>query len=228
MASPDAQKLTLTVDTGHKVSALLLAPPKAIACYVFAHGAGAGMSHRSMEAVATELAQRGVATLRYQFPYMEAGKKRTDPPALCHATVRAAVTEAARVSPGVPLIAGGRSFGGRMTSQAQAAAPLPGVRGLAFLAFPLHPAGKPSDERAAHLFEVTIPMLFLLGTRDTLADLLLLRPVVDKLGKRATLKLIDDADHSFHVAASTGRKDADVRGEALDAMVGWTRTVVAV
>jgi predicted alpha/beta-hydrolase family hydrolase len=186
------------------------------------------MSHRSMEAVATELAQRGVATLRYQFPYMEAGKKRTDPPALCHATVRAAVEEAARVSPGVPLIAGGRSFGGRMTSQAQAAVPLPGVRGLAFLAFPLHPAGKPSDERAAHLFDVKIPMLFLQGTRDTLADLQLLRPVVDKLGKRATLKLLDDADHSFHVAASTGRKDADVRGEALDAMVRWTRTVVAV
>jgi len=226
VASPNAHKLTLTVDAGHRVSALLLAPPKAIACYVFAHGAGAGMSHRSMEAVATELAQRGVATLRYQFPYMEAGKKRTDPPALCHASVRAAVEEAARVSPGVPLVAGGRSFGGRMTSQAQAAAPLPGVRGLAFLAFPLHPAGKPSDERAAHLFDVTIPMLFLQGTRDTLADLQLLRPVVDKLGKRATLKLLEDTDHSFHVAASTGRKDADVRGEALDAMVAWVRKTV--
>jgi predicted alpha/beta-hydrolase family hydrolase len=227
VTSPDIQKLALSVDTQHQVSALLLAPPDACACYVFAHGAGAGMTHRSMEVVAAELAQRGIATLRYQFPYMEAGKKRTDPPALCHATVHAAVREAARRTPGLPLIAGGRSFGGRMTSQAQAAVPLPGVRGLALIGFPLHPAGKPSDERAAHLFDVAIPMLFLQGTRDALAELLLLRPVIDRLGDPATLELFEDADHSFHVPARTGRKDAEVRAELLDAMVTWTTKIVS-
>jgi hypothetical protein len=227
VAASGAQELTLTVDAARQVSALLDAPPQASACYVFAHGAGAGMTHPAMAAVATELAQRNIATLRYQFPYMEDGSKRPDPPALCHATVRAAVAEAGRLLPKLPLIAGGRSFGGRMTSQAQAKAPLPGVRGLAFIGFPLHPAGKPSDERAAHLSDVRIPMLFLQGTRDALAELSLLRPVVDRLGTRATLTLLEDADHSFHVPAKTGRKDADVRREMLDALAAWAMSVIA-
>jgi predicted alpha/beta-hydrolase family hydrolase len=214
-----AQEFTLAVDATHRVSALLIAPPRALACYVLAHGAGAGMRHASMEAVARELADRSVATLRYQFPYMEQGTKRPDPSALCHAAVRAAVAKAAELK--LPLIAGGRSFGGRMTSQAQAKAPLLGVRGLAFLGFPLHPAGKPSDERAAHLSEVQIPMLFLQGTRDALAGLALLQPLVQRLGQRATLTLLGDADHSFHVPARTGRKDADVRREMLDALAEW-------
>jgi hypothetical protein len=180
-----------------------------------------------MAGVATELAQRDIATLRYQFPYMEGGSKRPDPPALCHATVCAAVAEAAGLLPKLPLIAGGRSFGGRMTSQAQAKSPLPNVRGLAFIGFPLHPAGKPSDERAAHLSDVQVPMLFLQGTRDALAELSLLRPVVDGFGSRATLTLFEDADHSFHVPAKTGRKDTDVRREMLDALAAWTKSVIA-
>ena len=224
---PDARKLTIAVGDSHRISALLSLPPRARTCYVLAHGAGAGMTHPSLESVAVELSARGVATLRYQFPYMETGGKRPDPPALAHATVRAAVAEAGRLTPALPLVAGGRSFGGRMTSQAQAAAPLPGVRGLAFLAFPLHPAGRPSDERAKHLFAVQIPMLFLQGTNDALADLALLRPLVDRLGPRATLTLFQDADHSFHVLARTGRKDADVRRELLDALVAWIDAVIA-
>jgi hypothetical protein len=222
----EAQKLTIAVGDAHRVSGLLQVPPRARACYVLAHGAGAGITHPSLEAVATGLGECGIATLRYQFPYMEAGAKRPDPPPLAQATVRAAVAEAARRMTDLPLIAGGRSFGGRMTSQAQAAAPLPGVRGLAFLAFPLHPAGRPSDERGKHLFEVRIPMLFLQGTRDALADLALLRPLVDRLGTRATLKLLQEADHAFHVSARSGRKDADVRREMLDALVAWIDGVI--
>jgi uncharacterized protein len=185
------------------------------------------MQHPSMETLATELHTLKIATLRYQFPYMESGSRRPDKPALCHATVRAAVAEAARLAPGLPLVAGGRSFGGRMTSQAQALAPLPGVRGLAFLAFPLHPADRPSNERAEHLFEVKIPMLFLQGTRDALADLQTLQDVVERLGKRATLKLLEDADHSFHVPARTGRKGPQVRSELLQALVDWTERLPA-
>jgi len=225
VASSGAQEFTLAVDAAHRVSALLIAPPRAHACYVLAHGAGAGMTHPSMEAVAIELGERGIATLRYQFPYMEQGSKRPDPPALCHATIRAAVAKAGELK--LPLIAGGRSFGGRMTSQAEAKSALSGVRGLAFLGFPLHPAGKPSDDRAEHLFDVKIPMLFLQGTRDALAELSLLRPLVERLGKRATLKLFEDADHSFHVPAKTGRKDAEVRSEMLDTLAAWIRTVIA-
>jgi predicted alpha/beta-hydrolase family hydrolase len=224
--APAAQPLTITVNETHRVSGLLLAPPRASACYVLAHGAGAGMTHPFMEAVATELGERGIATLRYQFPYMEQRAKRPDAPALAQATVRAAVAEAGRQVAKLPLIAGGKSFGGRMTSQAQAAAALPGVRGLAFLGFPLHPAGKPSDERAKHLFDVQVPMLFLQGTRDALADLALLQPLVNRLGKRATLKLFQDADHSFHVPARTGRKDPQVRREVLDALAAWTDAAV--
>jgi predicted alpha/beta-hydrolase family hydrolase len=223
--SSDARKLTIAVDDSRRVSALLQAPRQARACYVLAHGAGAGMTHASLETVAAGLGERGIATLRYQFPYMEAGAKRPDPPALAQATVRAAVAEAGRRMPDLPLIAGGRSFGGRMTSQAQAAAPLPNVRGLAFLAFPLHPAGRPSDDRAAHLFDVTVPMLFLQGTRDALAELRLLQPLIERLGARATLRLFEDADHSFHVPARTGRKDADVRRDILDALAAWVDTL---
>jgi len=184
------------------------------------------MDHPSMAALATGLFALNIATLRYQFPYMERGSRRPDPPQLCHATVRAAVTAAARLVPTLPLIAGGRSFGGRMTSQAQAKSPLPGVRGLAFLAFPLHPADRPSNDRAKHLFEVTIPMLFLQGTRDALADLRLIQELVSQLGKRATLKLLQDADHSYHVPARSGRKDPEVRSELLRALADWAESLL--
>jgi uncharacterized protein len=213
MASADAKKTILTVDDKHKVSAMSLLPLGARACFVFAHGAGAGMGHSFMERTANRLEEAAIATVRFQFPYMEVRSRRPDPPALCHAAVRAAVAEAARLCPGLPLIAGGRSFGGRMTSQAQALSPLPGVLGLAFFGFPLHPAGRPSDERAMHLFDVRIPMLFLQGDRDELADLDLLQALIKRLGPRARLKLIRDADHSFHVAARTGRNDAQVIAE---------------
>jgi uncharacterized protein len=221
-----AERLTLAIDETRCVSALLQLPPAATACFVFAHGAGAGMEHASMTAVAEELAARRIATLRFQFPYMELRSRRPDPPSVCHTTVRAAVAEAARLAPTLPLFAGGRSFGGRMTSQAQAIEPLPGVKGLAFLGFPLHPAGKPSAERAEHLRDVRIPMLFLQGTRDELAKLELLQPVIDRLSARATLKLLQDADHSFHVPARTGRKDAEVRTEMLDALATWIEQAI--
>jgi predicted alpha/beta-hydrolase family hydrolase len=217
--------VTLRVDENLSVSGLLERPANARAGYVLAHGAGAGMRHKSMAAVAEGLAGLGIATLRYQFPYMEQGKRRPDPPPLCHATVRAAVAEAARLLPGLPLIAGGRSFGGRMTSQAQALAPLPGVRGLAFFAFPLHPAGAPSDTRAEHLARVSIPMLFLTGTRDALAERTLLEPVVAHLGKRATLSLIEDADHSFHVRARSGRNDVQALDDVLQRLAAWIDTL---
>ena len=221
MSAGTAGRLTLAIDENRRVSALLQLPPAAKACYVLAHGAGAGMNHPSMVAIAAELADRSIATLRFQFPYMERGSRRPDPPPVCHATVRAAVAEAARLAPTLALIAGGRSFGGRMTSQAQAIEPLAGVKGLAFIGFPLHPAGKPAAERAEHLRDVKTPMLFLQGTRDELAKLELLQPLIDRLGARATLKLLQDADHSFHVPARTGRKDAEVRAELLDALATW-------
>jgi uncharacterized protein len=222
----DAKPVTISVDDATTVSGLLLTPPQARACYILAHGAGAGMTHSFMAATATELGERGIATLRYQFPYMEKGGKRPDTPKTAHAAVRAAVDAATRLLPGLPLIAGGKSFGGRMTSQAQAAAPLPNIRGLVFLGFPLHPANKPSQDRGRHLADVHIPMLFLQGTRDALAMLDQLEPVVRALGKRATLTLFADADHSFHVPARTGRKDPEVRGEVLDALAAWTDTVL--
>ncbi len=221
MNAVSPQKLKLKVDGADDVSALLLRPPAARACFVFAHGAGAGMTHQSMETVAAGLCDRGVATLRYQFPYMENGSRRPDPPVIAHAAVRAAVAEAARCCPGLALIAGGRSFGGRMTSQAQAAAPLPGVRGLAFLAFPLHPAGKPSVARAKHLSDVDVPMLFVQGTRDKLAELQLIEPVVKRLGASASLHLVQEADHSFHVLARSGRNDRDVMREILETLSAW-------
>jgi uncharacterized protein len=227
MNRSDAQSLTITVDDAHSVSGLLLVPPRARACYILAHGAGAGMSHPFMEVVARELAERGIATLRYQFPYMEQRAKRPDPPKLAHATVRAAVIEAARTLPALSLVAGGKSFGGRMTSQAQAASALPGVRGLAFLGFPLHPAGQPSDAGAEDLVQVDVPMLFLQGTRDQLADLGLLQRLTDRLGARASLHLFQDADHSFHVPARGGRTDADVRGEMMDTLAAWILSVIS-
>jgi hypothetical protein len=221
------QHITILLDEAQRVSALLQVPPDAAACYVLAHGAGAGMTHPFMTAIANGLAERGVATLRYQFPYMEQGSRRPDAPKVAHATVRAAVLAAARLVPKLPLFAGGKSFGGRMTSQAQAASPLAGVRGLIFLGFPLHPPGKPSDERAKHLFDVQIPMLFLQGTRDEFANLPLLEPLCEQLGERATLKWFQEANHSFHVPARTGRKDAEVRVELLDALAQWIGEVIA-
>jgi uncharacterized protein len=228
MALPAAQSLKVSVETTTSVSALFILPAEARACYVFAPGAGAGIRHSFMEAVATGLAARGVATLRYQFPYMERGSRRPDPPALCHSTVRAAIEEAQRRVPALPLVAGGKSFGGRMTSQAQAANALPGVSGLAFIGFPLHPAKKPSDERASHLAKVRIPMLFLQGTRDDLADLTLLEPLVSTLGAHATLKKFEGADHSFHVLARSGRNDREVLDELLDGFTEWLQSACRV
>lgn len=204
-----------------EVSALLVNPPKAKCCFVFAHGAGAGMTHGFMEAVATGLFERGVATLRYQFPYMEKATRRPDAPPTAHATVRAAVAEAARQCPDLPLFAGGKSFGGRMTSQAHATVPLAHVHGLVFLGFPLHPAGKPSVERTKHLFDIQIPMLFLQGTRDKLAELPLLERTTQKLGTRASLRLFENADHSFHVPARSGRNDRDVMDDILNSVAAW-------
>jgi uncharacterized protein len=215
--------VTITVDAAHTVSGLMQTPDRAFARCVLAHGAGAGMTHRFMAAVADGLADRGVATLRFQFPYMENGSKRPDRPSLAQATVRAAVASAAALQPALPLFAGGKSFGARMTSQAQAEAPLPEVLGLVFLGFPLHPAGKPAAARARHLAAVRIPMLFVQGTRDALAETRLLVPEVEALG--ATLQLIEDADHSFHVPARSGRTDGQVLDQVLDRVVSWMRMI---
>jgi uncharacterized protein len=222
MTAKTAAAVTLSLDESLSVSGLWQPAlgARAKACYVLAHGAGAGMRHAFLEATAAQLAAHGIETLRYQFPYMERGSRRPDPPKLCHATVRAAVAEAARRTD-APLIAGGRSFGGRMTSQAQAQSPLPGVRGLVFLGFPLHPAKKPSDERAEHLEDVRAPMLFLQGTRDELAELQLLERVTSRLGQRATLKLFEGADHSFHVPARSGRSDAQILTEIVTDIAEW-------
>lgn len=221
MSNLEAIPVEIPVSDTVRLSGLLQTPPQARACYLLAHGAGAGMDHPFMAAVAAELAKRRIATLRYQFPYMERRSRRPDPPQIAQAAVRAAAAAALKFLPKLPLVAGGKSFGGRMTSQAQAKAPLENVRGLAFLGFPLHAAGRPSHDRAEHLFDVKIPMLFLQGTRDTLASLDELRPVCKKLGKLATLKVLADADHSFHVPARTGRKDMQVLSEALDAFSEW-------
>ena len=213
--------LNITVDEKASISAIWNAPANPKACIVLAHGAGVGMTHSSMETIASGLVARGIAVLRYNFPYMERGSKRVDTPLVAHKAVRAAVSVGRERSAPLPLFAGGRSFGARMTSQAQAKAPLDGVRGLVFFGFPLHPAGAPSDERAAHLAEVRLPLLFLQGTRDALADLTLLTPKVKSLGRRAKLVLAQDADHSFHVPARTGRKDSEVLAEILDSAAAW-------
>jgi predicted alpha/beta-hydrolase family hydrolase len=203
------------------VSAVAVTPPDPRWGYVLAHGAGAGMRHRFMEAIAGQLAERGVATIRYQFPYMEEGRKRPDAPMILHATVRAAVRMAAEALPTLPLVAGGKSMGGRMTSQAQAQDALPGIRGLVFLGFPLHAPNKPDDRRATHLADVNIPMLFLQGTRDSLADLSLLTPVCQRLAPQATLHVVEGGDHSFKVLKRSGRTDEEVLGELAETMVHW-------
>ena len=215
-----AEPITIPVDGTTGVSGLWQTAASAKACFVLAHGAGAGMRHPFLESFAAQLAGLQIASLRYQFLYMDRGSKRPDPPKLCHTVVRAAVAEAARRT-SAPLVAGGRSFGGRMTSQAQAGSPLPGVRGLAFLAFPLHPAKKPATDRAQHLFDVHIPMLFLQGTRDELAEIQLLEPLLAKLGKNTSSRLIDSADHSFHVPARSGRTDAAVATELVETLAHW-------
>ena len=205
------------------VSTLLLQPARRTALYVLAHGAGAGMRHPFMESISRRLAAQGIGTLRYQFPYTEQGSRRPDPEPLLLATVRAAVAAGREVAGTLPVLAGGKSMGGRMTSRAAASEPLPGVAGLVFLGFPLHPAGQPAVSRAEHLARVGIPMLFLQGTRDTLADLTLLKPVVERLGDRATLRVIDDADHSFHVLKRSGRTDEQVLDELAVATAEWRR-----
>ena len=208
------------------MSGLLLRPDGARLLYVLAHGAGAGMRHPFLEVVAQRLAERSIATLRYQFPYMEQRARRPDPPAVAAATVRSVVIEAARIAPGLALVAGGKSFGGRMTSTAQAEEPLPGVRGLVFLGFPLHPPGRPGDSRAEHLARVQIPMLFLQGDRDQFADLKLLKPVLEGLGDRATLHLVEGGDHSFHVLKRSGRTDLEVIADLVETIVAWTAGIV--
>jgi predicted alpha/beta-hydrolase family hydrolase len=218
---PTAKRVTIILESGVRVSGLVLRPRGAEAWLVLAHGAGAGMTHPSMELLAVELAARKIATLRYQFPFMENNSKRPDGPDLCRATVRAAAAVARRLAGNLPLFAGGRSFGGRMTSQAQAAAPLMGVSGLVFFGFPLHTAGSESLQRGAHLSSITIPMLFLQGTRDALAQLPLLKPLLQRIGAHAALHVLDGADHSFHVLVRSGRTDADVRAEMVDAFVAW-------
>lgn len=225
MSPTEPENITIPVTDSQAVSGLVLSPTEPSACFVFAHGAGAGMGHSFMTAFSTGLAERGIASLRFQFPYMENGSKRPDTPKVAHAAVRAAVAEASRRYPKALLVAGGKSFGARMTSQAQALAALPGVKGLAFVGFPLHPAGKPSIERAEHLSKVKVPMLFLEGTRDELAELELLKPVVASLKPLSTLVLFDDADHSFHVRARSGSNDAQVMSDMLDAFVAWATTL---
>ncbi|MBR0820068.1 alpha/beta family hydrolase [Bradyrhizobium liaoningense] len=215
------QELKLDIERIGTVSAILTQPDNARACYVLAHGAGAGMRHASMDRIAAGLADRGIATFRFNFPYMEKKQGRPDQPAVAHAATRAAVAEAARLCPGLKLVAGGKSFGGRMTSQAQSKTPLPDVKGLAFLGFPLHADKKPSAERAQHLAHVEIPMLFLQGTRDGLADLGLLRPVIDALGARATLHKVEGGDHSFAVLKKSGRTNEEALTEVLDTLAAW-------
>ncbi len=215
------EELRFAVEGRGKVSALLLRPDNARWLLALAHGAGAGMSHPFMAKLAEELSGVGVATLRYQFPYVEERRRVPDAPAVLTATVVAAVRTAANAALGLPLLAGGKSMGGRMTSQAAAEHPLDGVRGLVFFGFPLHPPGRPGTKRADHLAKVTAPMLFLQGTRDTFADLALLRPVCAKLGSRARLHIIETADHSFHVLKNSARTDAEVLRELAETVASW-------
>ena len=226
MAKIEPREVGFDVDAERRVSGLLIAPKSARALYVLAHGAGAGMSHPFLATMASLLAERGIATFRYQFPYMEKRSRRPDPPKIAEATVRAAVAEAERLAPGLPTFAGGKSFGGRMTSQAESGEHLPGVMGLAFLGFPLHPPGAPAVNRGEHLKAVRIPMLFLQGDRDEFAGMTLLKPLVKKL-PGATLHLVPGGNHSFRVPAAAGRKEADVMAELADALAGWIDRVVA-
>jgi len=227
MTAVDSKSVEIDVDDATRVSGILIAPRESKACFVVAHGAGAGMQHPFMASLANDLAALRIATLRYQFPYMERHGRRPDTPAVCHATVRAAVAAAGALVPSLPLIAGGKSFGGRMTSQAQAAKPLPRVRGLVFLGFPLHPPKQPSDTRGEHLLKVQIPMLFLQGARDALADVTLLNPLVKRLGNRATLCLLQDADHSFRVPARSTATNSQINDEVLSALATWVEGATA-
>jgi predicted alpha/beta-hydrolase family hydrolase len=226
VASSVPQSVTISVNEQIRVSGLMQRPASAKTCLVLGHGAGAGMEHPFMAALAHDLEAIGIATLRFQFPYIEIRGKRPDPPALCHATIRAAVAAAHELESSLPLLAGGKSFGGRMTSQAQAEIPLPHVCGLVFFGFPLHPAKQPSIDRGAHLFQVKIPMLFLQGTRDALAELQLIKPLAERLGNLTTLTLLENADHSFHVPARSGSTDAQVRNEMLEAVKTWADWVI--
>ena len=218
-----SKQLDLTLQNGEHVSAIAAGPHRAESAFVFAHGAGAGMHHPFMAAVADGLGQRRIATLRYQFPSMQAGRRRVDSPPVAHATVRAATATANALWPGLPLFAGGKSFGGRMTSQAQAIDPLPGVVGLIFLGFPLHPAGKPSVERAIHLAAIDVPMFFIHGERDALAEMPVFDAMSKGLGSLANREDVAAADHSFHVPKRTGTTDDQVRESFLDAMALWTQ-----
>ena len=217
----ETRELKFDIERIGTVSAILTQPYHARACYVLAHGAGADMRHSFMEKVAAGLASRGIATFRFNFPYMEKKQGRPDPPAVAHAAIRAAVEEAARLCPGLKLVAGGKSFGGRMTSQAQSKSPLPGVKGLAFLGFPLHADKKPSSERAEHLAGIAIPMLFLQGTRDGLADLGHLKPFIASLGANASLHEVEGGDHSFAVLKKSGRTNDEALTEVLDTLAAW-------
>lgn len=221
------EPVRIPLSSGRQVSGLLLEPVRAEACFVLAHGAGAGMSHRFMEALAASLFEHGIATLRFQFPFIESGSKRPDPPAIAQEAVRAAVEAVARLLPALPVFAGGKSFGGRMSSQAAALGLLPQIRGLAFVGFPLHPAGKPGVERAGHLAEVDVPLLFLQGTRDALAEIGLVRELVRGLHGLASLHIVDEADHSFHVLARSGRSDAEVVEDLAGELSAWMAAVVA-
>jgi predicted alpha/beta-hydrolase family hydrolase len=209
-----------------EVSSLLTRPSRALALYVFAHGAGAGMRHAFMAAVSERLARRGVATFRYQFPYMEAGRGGPNPAPVLVGTVRSAIAEAERLLPGLPLVAGGKSMGGRMTSVAAAQGGLPRVRGLGFFGFPLHPAGRPATSRGTHLADVRLPMLFLQGSRDKLADLALLEPLTSRLLPRPRLHVVEGADHGFHVTKSSGRSDEGVLDELCDVFRTWVEDVL--
>jgi predicted alpha/beta-hydrolase family hydrolase len=217
----EGERLRFAVPGAVEVSAILVRPAKARWLLVLAHGAGAGMTHPFLEELAGELAEAGVASFRYQFPYMEERRRVPDSPSVATATIAAAVRAAANAVPGLPLLAGGKSFGGRMSSQAASQQSLEGVRGLVFFGFPLHPPNKPGTKRAEHLAKVQIPMLFLQGTRDTLADLELLRPICKDLDKMATLHVIETADHSFHVLKSSGKSDGDVLRELAQTTASW-------
>lgn len=225
MSSHLSEHRFLASESSGEVSAILMHPGNARWLLIFGHGAGAGMHHVFMQEVAEHLAEQGMATFRYHFPYMEQGKKAPNPPVILMATVRSAVAKATELADGLPLLAGGKSLGGRMTSNAAAKQPLPGVKGIVFFGFPLHAPGKPSSERADHLSGVPVPMLFLQGTRDKLADLEFLRPVCRKLGDRATLQIFEDADHSFHIPKRSGKTDEQIRQELARRVADWADTL---
>ena len=223
----EGERLRFAVESAGDVSAILMRPAEARWLLALAHGAGAGMTHPFLERLARELASVGVATFRYQFPYMEDRRRVPDAPSVAAATVDSAVRAAAKAAPGLPLLAGGKSFGGRMSSQAASQGLLAGVRGLVFFGFPLHPPNRPGTKRAEHLAKVPMPMLFLQGTRDTLADLILLRPICRDLGSLATLHIIETADHSFHVLKSSGKTDGEVMRELAQTTASWAENLQA-